>query len=194
MSKKDFIELVKRECRENGVRYYFPKYQKVSCYGSAKVGGYFSAGKEPLLACATGKKGWVEILIHESCHMDQWKENTRVWRSTKSDIFDDWMNGKNFPRKRVVECIRHSQALELDCEKRAVKKIKKLGLNIDTKWYIKRANAYVLFYSVILETRKWCKKAPYNVPEIVAMMPDRFMSDYTRISPKLMELYVTKCY
>jgi hypothetical protein len=88
------------------------------------------------------------------------------------------------------------QAVEIDCEKRTARKILDLNLNIDLTQYIKKANTYLFYYSVLLETKKWCDVAPYKIPEIVEQMPHCYLKpeEYFNVSPELLELYTKKCY
>jgi hypothetical protein len=206
MNSKLFLELIKKECEENGVKYYFPETTKVSYPGfeDMKVSGYFGDRPEIILACAIGKpeKEWLEILVHESCHMDQWKEQSEIWNKiyengTDCDKgMDEWLNGKVFSREEYTHFVRTLQAVEIDCEKRSVEKINKFNLPIDCKNYIKRANSYLFFYTVMLFTHKWCDVAPYEIPDILEHMPDEFLSaeHYLTISPELLSLYQEKCY
>lgn len=203
----EFLDLIKKECDEAGVKYFFPEEKNVPYPGNPdmKVSGYFDDIPEPVLACAIGKpeSEWYEILVHESCHMEQWKEKSEMWINCRRDGIDcdkgmdDWLGGKDFHEDEYTYYIRTMQDVEIDCEKRSVEKIKRLGLPIDVKGYIKRANSYLFFYSVLLQTRKWSDIPPYNVPEIVELMPDFFSSnieDYYEVPEKLLNLYKQKCY
>lgn len=202
-----FLQFLKQECDNSGVKYLFPETAEVSYPGSENmmVSGYFADKPEPLLACAIGKpvEQWFEILVHESCHMDQWIEQGEVW----DDLYlnghdcdkemDEWLSGKEFTEEEAAYFIRIMQTLEIDCEKRAIEKIKHLNLSIDITNYIKKANSYLFFYTVMLQTKKWCDIAPYNIPEIVEMMPDYFFDEdeqYHQISNALLVLYKEKCY
>jgi hypothetical protein len=206
INSQDFLEIIKKECEKNNVILLCPDTEKVAYPGSGNmmVSGYFDDKIGPTLACAIGKPAdqWYEILVHESCHMDQWAEKSVLWTNIYKDGIDcdkgmdDWLNGVEFHEDEYTHYIRTMQAVEIDCEKRSIKKIKELGLPINTNSYIKRANSYLFFYSVMLTTQKWCDTAPYNVPEIVNMMPDYFLEDaeYLVVPEALLELYKEKCY
>jgi len=201
-----FLEIVKKECDAAGVKYLFPETNKVDYpgVGNIQASGYFDDKIGPTLACAIGKpeKDWYEILIHESCHMDQWKEKDPLWLAQYSKGIDcdkgmdEWLSGKDFHPDEYTYCIQTMQSLEIDCEKRAVRKILDLGLGIDTVRYIKRANAYLFFYDIILETRKWSDVAPYDVEEIINAMPGYFLKDedYRNMPEILKPLYKKHCY
>jgi hypothetical protein len=204
-TSNSFLEAIKKECDDNGVQYLFPETEKMSYPDSdIKVSGYFSDSPTPVLACAIGKPEdkWYEILVHESCHMDQWKEKSDIWLSQFADGIncdkglDDWLAGKEFHLDEYHYYVRTIQAVEIDCEKRAVEKIKKYNLPINIERYIKSANSYLFFYSVMLETRKWCDIAPYEVSEIMELMPDYFLNEdkYKELSNELLQIYKAKCY
>lgn len=167
---------------------------------ASRTTGYFDDVPEPILACAIGKpeEEWYQILVHESCHMDQWKEKSEAWKSIDiqnmraDQIMDKWLGGMEFEDSLIKDSIRIMQAVELDCEIRSVEKIKKLDLPIDIPQYIKKANSYLYLYSAILHTRKWPDVAPYEVPEIVQEMPESFLDkveDYYNMPDNLLQLF-----
>lgn len=206
MESVDFIKKIKQQCIDYGVKYLFPNTEKVLYPGDSgiMVSGYFDDKIGPTLACAIGKpeKDWYEVLIHESCHMDQWIERDPLWLNiTANGIdcdagMDSWLSGKQFHHDEYTYYVRTMQAVEIDCEKRSVKKILDLGLKLDTVDYIKRANSYLFFYDVLLHTRKWSDVAPYTIPEIINIMPGYFLeeSDYHRVPKDVLKIYKEKCY
>ena len=104
-------------------------------------------------------------------------------------LVDEWLEGKEVPniKKHLATC----RNLELDNEKRAVKIIKKFDLDIDIDRYIKKANAYVLFYNRLLATRKWAtpKNSPYSNQRIIEKMPRYFMKDYSTLSKRIEKVF-----
>jgi predicted aminopeptidase len=206
MNSKEFLNLLKLECESFGVTYLFPETENVTYPGTSgiQVSGYFDDKIEPTLACAIGKPeaDWYEILVHESCHMDQWHEQSETWNNCFANGIDcdkgmdEWLSGKEFHIDEYTHYIRTMQAVEIDCEKRTARKILDLNLNIDLTQYIKKANTYLFYYSVLLETKKWCDVAPYKIPEIVEQMPHCYLKpeEYFNVSPELLELYTKKCY
>ncbi len=66
--------------------------------------------------------------------------------------------------------------MEFDCEKRTVAKIKKYNLPIDIKDYIQKANAYVWFYTAVLNKRQWdgTKSDSIYIKEIFSICPKTF--------------------
>ncbi len=65
--------------------------------------------------------------------------------------------------------------LEADCENRVLSVIDEFNLNIDKEIYAKKANAYLYFYHFALKKKKWYKKAPYEILDIVQAMPNEIM-------------------
>ena len=208
MEGKEFLEHLKKECDKKGVKLILGEGSKIpySTNSALMVSGYFEdfffKDRAPELACAIGKpeQEWMKILIHESCHMDQWVEYPELWLSQYSEgknsdrIMDNWISGKNFSEQQYTHAIRTMQAIEIDCEKRSAQKIIDLGLPINVSEYIKNANSYVLFYSIILKTRAWYEKPPYETSEVLAAMPDHWLDDYTEVSDELFELYKKYCF
>ena len=170
MNKKinDFIKMVKRETRANGIKVRMPK-SKVVMIDKVKVNGYFDDEDEMVLKCAIGKpeKVWFPIFVHEYCHFRQYIDKCSAWKTYNKedvDVFFSWIQGQTFHNKTVKRFVKRTVAIELDCEKRAVEVIAKYNLPIDRVDYIRKANAYILFYPYALTTRKWYKKAPYTIP------------------------------
>jgi hypothetical protein len=134
--------------------------------------GWFDSRKREFIVAMQGKGGF-STLIHEYSHFLQWRDRKKYYnRLLKScDIVFSWIAGKFYKKDVVEEAIKYVIELEWDCEMGALELIKKYDLDVDIKKYIQSANAYIMFYHVIHNTRKWCKKSPYN-PEITRSMPE----------------------
>lgn len=205
MNKEEFLELLQIECELKGVQLLLSDTEQIPYIDTSDmmVSGYF-LDSPPTLACAIGKpmNEWIEILVHESCHMDQWSEDSRLWESQtineiSSDvIMDEWLTGKEYTKKMYTFAVRTMQDLEIDCEKRSIDKIIKLDLPIDVKRYIQKANSYLYFYSIILSTKQWYDIPPYTITEILDVMPDVFLTneEYYNTSDTFLNLYKEKCY
>ncbi len=89
--------------------------------------------------------------------------------------------------EQIVPVIEKVQRVELDCERRSVKKITEYGLPIDLDLYTKKANAYVWFHLTLPITRRWIV-APYNDPKLLAMMPAHFDNDYTKMPEGFLQI------
>jgi len=170
------------------------------------VSGYFSeiTGQREL-AVATKKQTerWLGVLVHEFSHMEQWLEKAKPWARLKSlyskkgdacQTYFKWVEGKRVEKSIAIRSGKLVRDMELDCEKRAVKNIKKWKLPIPINEYIKNANAYILFYAHTFKHRKWCNiKSPYNIKRIINIMPEEFVDNYDVLEPKYEELVNLYC-
>lgn len=186
-TKKQFIEFVKLECKKYGIKCDLRPVKYLRLSGNIKCSGYFDETNK-LLVCATKSKDWFYILVHEYAHLTQWVDNCKPWKLVSDnysiDFMDRWLNGHYV--RNPEKHINMVRDLELDNEKRTVKLIKKFGLG-DHKRYIKSANAYLMFYNHIKETRKWSnpKKSPYRNKAIISVMSDGFRMNYDKMSKKV---------
>ena len=196
---KVFIDDLKIYTKENNIKLILSPEKGVQfSEGGILCNGYFD-DITSTLACALGKdvSQWLVILLHESCHMDQWVEKVPEWtENVGMDNIEKWLNGDDSVNMNNIDNeIRTSIIVEVDCEKRTVEKIKKYGLDsiINIDEYIQKSNAYVLFYLWMRKNRKWYTigKEPYNIPDVVSVMPKTFDIDYTILDPKIEKKYDT---
>lgn len=196
---KVFIEDLKIYTKENNIKLVLSPEKGVKfSEGGILCNGYFD-DITSTLACALGKdvSQWLVILLHESCHMDQWVEKVPEWtENVGMDNIEKWLNGDDSVNMNNIDNeIRTSIIVEVDCEKRTVEKIKKYGLDsiINIDEYIQKSNAYVLFYLWMRKNRKWYTigKEPYNIPDVVNVMPKTFDIDYTILDPNIEKEYDT---
>jgi hypothetical protein len=181
----------------------FTEDQTIDCDGIS-VGGYFAADGSATLSLALGAETWMETLIHEFCHLTQWADYSPAWNSGILDeqgteasvLVDYWFAGLVELNSEQLDAYFGSMIeVELDCEIRSVKMIRKHKIPFNLKLYIQRANAYVLCYHEYRRRRTWNipGKAPYLIPSIVEAMPTDFESvdyyDKKTITPKLKRLY-----
>jgi hypothetical protein len=195
---ESFIDYVKTECKKHKVKIKQYKRNYIKLSDSIKCGGYFSDGLDgsnsgkPTLAYAQGHKDYLELLVHEYCHMTQWIDGIDLWRKANDslEVIDKWLAGVDV--KDIEKHIGHSRDLELDNEKRSVEMIKKWNLPIDVSVYTKKSNAYVLFYNYMLHSRKWSKpgNSPYTNENILAAMSDKFDMEYGELKEDIKELYM----
>jgi|LakMenEpi03Aug12_release.lakeMendotaPanAssembly.Ray.scaffolds.fasta_scaffold14486_11 hypothetical protein len=194
---KVFIEDLKIYTKENNIKLILSPEKGVQfSEGGILCNGYFD-DITSTLACALGKdvSQWLVILLHESCHMDQWVEKVPEWtENVGMDNIEKWLNGDDSVNMNNIDNeIRTSIIVEVDCEKRTVEKIKKYGLDsiINIDEYIQKSNAYVLFYLWMRKNRKWYTigKEPYNIPDVVDIMPKTFDIDYTILDSNIEKTY-----
>jgi hypothetical protein len=136
----------------------------------------------------------LEILVHEYCHLTQWIDDIPLWKMTETSgpLLDDWLAGKSV--RNIKKHIANMRDLELDNERRAVKLIKEWGLSIDIPQYIKKANAYILFYNWLYFTRKWSSpdNTPYTNEHILTFMSDKFNMKYSNLSDKVLQAFMVE--
>lgn len=191
-----------KKCEQLDFEVLMPNKMFVHC-GTLKTNGYFDQPRKQL-AVAVGKpmEQWLDTFVHESCHKDQYVEHSKLWGQTVRGcdpftVVEMWLNEvvelKELPKYQMIMSMLR---LELDCEKRAVKKIRKNKLPINIKTYTQKANSYVYFYHILAEMRKWYTIGyePYNVAEVWQAMPTTFKNDYTEIPAELRALYLKHCY
>jgi hypothetical protein len=174
---------------------------------NTRCAGYFCSEKpELVVACYKEPNEWIPIMVHESCHRDQYTENAPIWHKTilvdgiKEDPLNllwDWLYNKIELKPRQVTAVtRAVMQIELDCEIRAAKKIDEFYLPINTKEYIQKANAYAYMYLTLQYTRLWYPKgkAPFYLADVWTKMPTDFDRSYDRIPTKIKNLILSKCY
>lgn len=160
-----------------------------------KSNGYFCDDpKEFVVAINKPQKQWIPTFLHEYNHFLQWKENSKYWNNCKDGFLDYWLSGHNISDRVVNRGINSMIDLELDCEKRTVDMIKRLNLPINLDWYIKTANAYVLYYNILKESRQWYIIAPYDVKEILDSVPNYWLDDYSKTPLKYKQLVLKYCF
>lgn len=192
-----FIEQLKIDCKKNKIKLFLYDAKHIEENGD-KFGGWFDPDKKELHCAFPTKlqRKYVELLIHESCHMDQFLNKTPMWERERKqrslEIFWEWTKGKN--ATHISSHLKNIQLMEAECEQMAIQKIKNLGLNINLETYTQKANTYLLFYTVLKETKKWCDYPPYRFKEIWKQMPkDKILQKFF-MSKELKDLYKSKCY
>lgn len=141
MNKTKFVKDTLFKCIDNNI-----KFELLDEKSKNNCSGWFDGDGEELVVCA-GNDSWIETLLHESCHLDQWLENpsafTHPWSTL--DCWTDWKLAKKHPKK-YLWAFRHICASEIDCDLRVLKKIQEYNLNVDIGEYIRGANCYHASY------------------------------------------------
>jgi hypothetical protein len=189
-SINNFIGSVMETCQNHGKHFKLMglphlRYAGARCSGFCDVYGLTVAIKKPT-------EEWLLVLIHEAAHLDQVIEKSPLWFNdyAETDDIDTWVQSKRRRTKRIDKCFNAATALELDCEKRSVAKIKKYKLPVSVGEYIQKSNAYLFSYMVTKQHRRWFE-FPYKIPEIWKKMPKRFLKleDYLNPRHPLLALY-----
>jgi len=189
---KQIIKITRDECKSSGVSFYRGKGSYLRYGGGVRVNGFFESGDNPKLAVATKAPNWVLILAHELSHLRQW------WEKCK-----EWVEYEALPEEAVAEVGKvHSETaekscyitmlMERDCEKRAYTLLQSLGYPEEgLKEYIKKANAYTIFYKYLYESKKWyvIGREPYNIESVWGEFPDTFDIDIEETYSRLKNLY-----
>lgn len=192
---QSFIQDTISTAKENGIKIRFSKKELVFFDKDDKTGsaGYFS--HEPLeLAVATkheNPKDWIALMVHESCHMDQYLFNRVQWEKdiVLYEIFFSWLEGTNsYDDHEIKTAVDGVIENELDCERRSVKKIKKYGLPIDLDRYRRRANSYLYAIRFFGIYRKWYNKI-YDDDSVWKIAPSNFKSSYEKIPKNLLKMF-----
>ena len=192
-----FIEHVKEQTAEHHCEFSL-RNTKYCCQDGVRCSGFFWEDP-PTLICATNKPliKWVSTLVHEYGHFLQWITVPSILEESgdSCNIFFDWLNGESGHEKAIKKHTGITRDVEADCERIAVKTIKKFNLPIDIKQYCQQANAYVYFYNYILLTRKWYKtgKGPYEVEEVYSKMPTHLKKSYDNLPEEYIGLYSQFC-
>ncbi len=192
-----FLQFVKGGCKDSKINLVLSPERQVETEG-IKCNGYFDH-TDKILTVATGQSfdAWFKILVHEFSHMRQWIEQCKAWTESEkdgdaNDTMDKWLNSTvNLSKKNKNKFVNRARDLELDCDKRALNWIRAFKLPINERDYIKRANAYIYFYTYIKETRKWYTigKEPFNNWLLVLAMPTHFDNDYDNPPEVIKRLY-----
>lgn len=199
------IEDTKEKAEQNGVKVILQDTPTVPyAVGGFPCSGYFVDYGNPTLVVATGKpiEQWVMVLAHESSHMDQWCEGVPEWTNNfvegkeSVDYIDEWCSGKEFTEGELNDFINRSIAVERDCEMRTIKKAQEYNLPINIEEETQKANSYILFYTMLKETRKWSTpgKEPYRIKEVWSQLPKTFDMDYSYVPEHIKEVYLKYCF
>ena len=200
MNKKIAFEMISQiaeECIKNNITFNLSAEKKVCLVNEPKelgCSGFFDPDYK-ILSVATQKafKDWFPILLHEYNHMLQYIEKPEFFG--EEDRLWEWLTNKiELTKKDIKKVIDTTREIELDCEIRTVKMIEarsELEINIDD--YIKKANSYLYFYSIVAKHRKWSNKPPYSIKEIVELMGNKFIKNYWKMPDGYEELVIKYC-
>lgn len=185
-------ELTQRAYRL-GVSVYLPPVPHVMASDGCPCSGYFDDSPEvPVLVVAWNNPKRLGILLHEYSHATQWAEQAAVWLADeKTESWTDWLEGRRLRNPRAA--LESARELEADCERRTLRLAKELDAPLDVEGYCRSANAYVHFYNVMAETRKWFKvdRRPYMVPEVLAAANPTLDRDFSKTPDALRKALLT---
>lgn len=118
---------------------------------------------------------YIPTFLHEYCHFLQWKnKSTYFIQGIKStEKYYKWLNGEH--EQVDIEDLRNIQRMELDCDRRAIKSIKKYNLDIDLQQYILESNSYIISHNYVHEKRKYFSSFPYAKDCIKCLVPNKHL-------------------
>lgn len=186
---KPFISSVKRQCKTYGIELVLSPSRNVVLTDdfTQDCSGYFcDRDKALVVACGRPFEEWFEILVHEFCHMEQWKNDSRwvEWTDACAKTWE-WLAGNAMMNNTQLRNVLDTMVeLEKDCEIRAVEKIKKWELPISVQKYVQKANVYLYSYHVLPDIKKF-PTAVHSDMELVKMAPVKFKKSYRKVPPEM---------
>ena len=156
---------------------------------TSRVGGYFDDYNKQLVVYFD--ECFLDVLVHEFCHFKQWKEDCKVWRELGDslDLMWKWLRHEIELDKQTLNFIFEAVSnLEKDCERRAVKLIKKYDLEIDLEKYIRSANTYLHFYDYVKEHRVWMKEEQ-GIESFVQVLSEVDCKEVKKSNPNIYKLF-----
>lgn len=186
---QNLLDKIKEDCLNNNIKFIIKPYGQID-YNGISCNGYFCDLKKELVFWYSEENlDWLLVAIHEYSHLLQFTNNLNLWNSLvhhkqySVNLLDDWMNGKEFSNQKIHKIINNNIKLEYDCEQKAIHIINQFNLNdlVNIQQYIQKANAYVLFYHLVKETKQFYKlnQEPYSLELIWKSMPNTFFKDAT---------------
>jgi len=197
---KPLVRYIKNECKENGIKLGLVNKRLLKT-DVGPCSGYFSE-EEEMLAVAVDRDpaDWLPVLAHESCHMDQWREDAKAWQVCMSNGHDSytlmnaWLSGEvEFNTTQLKNHISRVRNLEADCEARTVKRLREYKLPLDIELQIRKANSYIVFYNMVAHTRKWYTVSPTYIQPILEAMPTKIIKPKFgnfKVPRRIKELYL----
>jgi hypothetical protein len=182
---------ISSKCIKNGINFRL-EYKSQVDEDNLPCSGYFDENSLVVGVKKSKDIDWIDVLVHESCHLDQFLEKTPLWVSDalSLNIVESWIEGKAINNQKALTGFKNTVALELDCEKRTVKKLQKYKIKFNKSLYIQKANAYLFSYAYALINKKWYAQ-PYENVQIVRHMPTFFLTldKYLDVNSKYLQYF-----
>lgn len=183
-----FVRFVKNHLADYGMKLVIGRGKTVNTDGF-RCSGFFNEDLK-VIKVAGKAENFLAILVHEYCHFLQYLNNSKIYEKSHRAgyVVDNWLKGKNFDTKLVKRSFFLVRAMERDCEKRAVKVIKKFKLKIDEKLYTKKAHCYIYSHFLMERKRKFDSyiKNPYKSQTVLKIMPSTMATlSHKKIPPKI---------
>jgi hypothetical protein len=191
---QDYFYEINEKCAKHGVKFRVSSGSVVYS-GGGSCGGFFSDSPKELAIAVNKPLKWViATLVHEDSHFDQWLNRQSIWHNQKvsrnfNSFFDWLLKIKNI--KNPTETAKHVIALESDCERRSIKKIKKRWSHIiSPETYAQSANAYMFSYLYMAQSRKWISETiEIKNKCFYRNFPQKILSKFENLSEEYFELF-----
>jgi hypothetical protein len=193
---KQFVAYVRRRCKIKGIELMLSPSRNVVITDSFSTdcSGYFDdVNKVLVVACGRPFNEWIEILIHEYSHMQQWTSDDRwtYWTDCCLDLWAWLDKEKTMNGTQLGKVLDGMVDLERDCELRAIENIKKWKLPINKAQYQRKANLYLYSYKLMAQLKKF-PSGIYDNKEIVAMCPSRIVSNKSSVPDNIAKAILDK--
>jgi len=158
-----------------------------------KCAGWFDNEKKELVI-ATARDDWIETFVHEYCHFEQYLDG--MFKGFDDSRLWNWLGGKiELEQEEINRLCVQSRELEADCERRAMRKIKQYELPIDTRYYARKGNAYIMVYNAISRYHSVPQKvAPYRIADICNLFSEDILESFDSTPSEYFELLKKYCY
>lgn len=208
MNLNKIVKEIKKDCKANNVQLKLIPSQ-YTIIEEDKTSGYFDESNlnKLKIAVAIGnrpKTDWVPTLVHEYCHFLQLKNKNKAYLKNLNQngknsalIYNDYTVFKHkMPYRKAFESLKRVLLIELDCEKKVIRYLKKAKMSQEMiDLYAREANAY-LFYLIFDFHYRNCNQKDLLLKKsslIVDSMPDtlKAFDFYFRNYKKFMPFFET---
>jgi len=188
---KKFVAHVKRKCKANKIELVMSPSRNVVITDtfSTDCSGYFDdVDKTLVVACGKPFEEWIEIMVHEYSHMEQWLTDDRweYWGECCQKLWE-WIDRDTIMNKtQLKKVIDGMIELERDCELRSLENIKKFNLKIKKGVYAQKANLYLYSYRMMPILKRF-PSGIYDNKQLVQMCPTRIGKNYNQVPDAIAE-------
>lgn len=180
-----FLAMVKNELKNSEIEFKIVKRwpdKNFECVGS------FDDSTRKLTVL--NNENFLDVLVHEYSHYIQYKEkhpSFTVFSKQEVDatlLTEQWLSKKIKYDANVKKAFALIRRNEYECERLAVKLIRKYSLPINIENYTKSANRYILFYHCVEESRIWNPTDEFWSKSVLCSIPSKFQYSYIEKLPK----------
>jgi len=175
---KEYVESAIDLCGDHGVKVVFKPQNSV--YKDQNCSGLFEYLDRKQITVAVGNspwESWFPEFIHEFCHFQQWKNDTKIWNYDKDNLFMGWVAKEiHLTKDEQLKYYKACRNIELDCERRVITTIKKYNFPISLNYYYRKSNFYISMYTFMYEKREWYTPPKYSTIFEQFLPNDRFLS------------------